>query len=106
MTAFSPLFGFWEGVQLDPAIANAWGTPNSLNFTLIENAIAGLAQVNIAGQTTFAITKSNGAVDNWKAAVIQFTGALTAPCTVTLPNVPRATGLVQNSTTGGFSVVL
>ena len=106
MTAYSPLFGFWEGVQLDPAIANAWGTPLSLNFTLIEDAIAGLAQVNIAGLTTFTVTKANGAADNWKAAVIQFTGALTGNCTVTLPNVPRALGVVQNSTTGGFSVIL
>lgn len=106
MTSFSPLFGFWEGVQLDPAIANAWGTPNSLNYTLVENAIAGVAQVNIAGQTTFTITKNIGAVDNWKAATIQFTGALVTPCTVTIPNVPRGVGLVQNSTTGGFNIVL
>lgn len=65
-----------------------------------------MAQVNIAGLTTFTIVKLNGAVDNWKAAIIQFTGALTGICTVTVPNVPRGIGWVQNLTTGGFSVVL
>lgn len=106
MTNFTSIYGYWEGVQLDPAIANSWGTPNSLNFALIESSIAGVTQVNIAGQTAFTITKSNGASDQWKPAVIQFTGALIAPCTVTVPNVNRGTGQFQNLTTGGFNVII
>lgn len=106
MTSFSPIFGLWEGIQLDPAIANAWGTPLSLNFTLAENAVGGTAIVNIGGLTTFTISKVNGGADNWKAAVIEFTGALASPCTVTIPNVPRGFGLVMNATTGGQNVTL
>jgi hypothetical protein len=106
MTNFSPLFGYWEGVQLDPAIANSWGTPNSLNYTLIESTIAGVVQIDLTGLTTYTITKSNGASDQWKQSVIQFIGATPGACTVTMPNVNRGTGKVQNLTTGGNTVIL
>ena len=52
------------------------------------------------------ISKSNGAADQWKPFLTQFTGALTAPCTVTIPNVQRNSGRFQNLTTGGFAVTV
>lgn len=109
MTAFSGTYRFWEGVQNDPAIANAWGTPNSFNMSLVEAAVGGTggsATVNIAGLTTYALTTANGATDQARPFLQQYTGALSATCTVTLPNLPRIMGWAQNLTSGGFNVVL
>jgi hypothetical protein len=105
-TSYSPAFGFWLGAAFDPALTNNWAPPLVENFTLLENALVGVAQVSIAGLSTFTLSKVNGGADNWREPVIQFTGALTAPCTVTVPNVPRSVGIAQNNTTGGQNVVL
>jgi Chaperone of endosialidase len=61
--------------------------------------------VSIAGLTTYALTTANGAPDQARNLVQNYTGALTGVCTVTLPNVPKV-GYAINSTTGGFNVVL
>lgn len=105
MTAYTPAGRLWEGVQGDPAIANAWGTPLSENFTLIEAMIDGLASVPIGGLSTYTLTTVNGGADEARPLLQSFTGALTGACTVTIPNAQRY-GWVQNATTGGFSVTL
>ena len=109
MTTFSGTFRFWEGVQNDPAIANAWGTPNSFNMTLVEAPLGGaggVVAVNIAGLSTFSLSTANGAADQSRPFLQQYIGALTSACTVTIPNLPRAMGWAQNLTTGGNNVVL
>lgn len=103
-TQYSTSLRLWEGQQNDPAIASNWGTPNSLNYTLIDSAIAGTASVNIAGLTTYNLTTANGAPDQSRELVQDYIGALSATCTVTLPNVPKV-GWARNDTTGGHNVI-
>lgn len=104
-TSYSQSLRLWEGSPFDPAIKGAWGGPLSTNFTLLENAITGQGTVNIAGLTTYSLTTANGATDQARYQVYNFTGALTGNCTVTMPNVPKV-GWAVNNTTGGYNVVL
>jgi len=95
----------WEGTPLAVSIKGAWGPPLNENFTLLESAITDSVGVNIAGLTTYILTTANGTADQARPLVQQYTGALTANCTVTLPNVPKF-GYAVNLTTGGFNVIL
>jgi hypothetical protein len=105
MTAYSTSLRLAEPVPGDPAVKNAWGTILNTNDVLIEASITGTAGVSIGGLTTYTLTTANGAADQARPLVQNYTGALTANCTVTLPNVPKL-GWAINSTTGGFSVIL
>lgn len=109
MTNFSGSFRYWEGIQNDPAIAGAWGTPNSFNMTLVEQVqggTGGSVVVDLTGLTTKTLSTAQGATDQSRPFLITLVGALPAACTVTLPNVLRNQGFVQNLTTGGFNLFL
>src|SRR6185437_17146909 len=87
------------------ADAATWGGYLNTDLVLIDNAINGVAAINIAGLATYSLTVANGAVDQARNLVYNFTGALSANCTVTLP--PNAKfGYAINSTTGGHTVIL
>jgi hypothetical protein len=105
MTVFTPSLRLSEPVPGDPAVKNAWGTILNENMTLVEAAILGTASVSIAGLTTYSLTTANGAPDQARPFIQSYTGALTGDCTVTIPNEPKI-GWAQNSTTGGFNVIL
>lgn len=105
MSTFTQSLRLWQGTPGDPAILNAWGTFLNIDMALIESAMLGTSSISIAGLTTYALTTANGASDQAREYVQTYTGALTANCTVTLPNVPKI-GWAQNATTGGFAVVL
>jgi hypothetical protein len=105
MTTYTTSLRLWEGTPLDPSIRGAWGPPLNENQVLLESAITDAVVVSIAGLTTYALTTANGAPDQARPLIQQYTGALTADCTVTLPNVPKY-GYAINSTTGGNNVIL
>jgi len=105
MTVFTPSLRLSKSVPGDPAVKNAWGTILNENMTLVEAAILGTASVSIAGLTTYSLTTANGAPDQSRPFIQSYTGALTGNCTVTIPNEPKI-GWAQNSTTGGFNVIL
>jgi hypothetical protein len=104
-TTYTPSLRLWEGQPGDVAIRNSWGTALNENQVLLESAILGTAQVNIAGLATYSLTTANGASDQSRPLIQQFTGALTSNCTVTIPNVPKLSQAI-NATTGGFDVIL
>ncbi len=87
------------------ADAATWGGYLNTDLVLIDNAINGVAAINIAGLASYSLTVANGAVDQARNLVYNFTGALSANCTVTLPaNVKY--GWATNTTTGGHAVIL
>jgi hypothetical protein len=87
------------------ADAATWGGYLNTDLVLIDNAINGVASINIAGLATYPLTVANGAVDQARNYVYNFTGALSANCTVTLPPSAKF-GYAINSTTGGHRVIL
>jgi len=85
--------------------AGTWGTKTNTNLNLIQQAIAGFQSISIAGaaQTT-ALTMDNAAISNARNAVVKLTGAITGNQIVTIPTGIEKTYIVQNGTTGAFTV--
>jgi hypothetical protein len=82
-----------------------WGDITNDNLTILQQAIAGYEAISIAGgaQTT-ALTFSNGLVSNGKNAVIKLTGTITGNQVVTIPDSIEKTYIIENGTTGAFTV--
>ncbi len=89
----------------DPSVTNTWGTILNSFIQVLETAVTGASAISLAGLTSYTLTVANNAPDQARQAVYNFTGALTAACTVTMPQVPK-TGFVWNQTTGGQNVVM
>lgn len=85
---------------------NSWGDTR-LNSALqrLEEGIAGLATIPIAGAAT-VLTSSNYSADQARNACLVFTGTLTANSTVTVPNVEKLYLAVNNTTQGAYSLTL
>jgi hypothetical protein len=82
-----------------------WGDITNTNLIILQQAIAGYEAISIAGgaQTT-ALTFSNGLISNGKNAVIKFTGTITGNQVVTIPDGIEKTYIIENGTTGAFTV--
>ena len=85
--------------------AGTWGTKTNTNLNLLQQAIAGFQSISIAGgaQTT-ALTMDNAAISNARNAFIKLTGTITGNQVVTVPNGIEKTYIIENGTTGAFTV--
>jgi hypothetical protein len=85
--------------------AGTWGDITNTNLNLLQQAIGGYQEVNIAGgaQTT-TLVMSNAALSNARNAVIKLTGTITGNQIVTVPDGIEKTYNVFNGTTGAFTV--
>jgi hypothetical protein len=84
--------------------AGTWGDKTNSNLNLIQQAIAGFqaVTVNATGTTTLAMTDAT--LSNARNAVIKLTGTITANIDVTIPDAIEKTYIVENATTGAFTV--
>jgi len=85
--------------------AGTWGDKTNTNLNLIQQAIAGFQSISIAGgaQTT-ALSMDNAALSNARNAVVKLTGTITGNQIVTVPTGIEKTYIVENGTTGVFTV--
>jgi len=85
--------------------AGTWGDKTNTNLNLVQQAIAGFQSISIAGgaQTT-ALTMDNAALSNARNAVVKLTGTITGNQIVTVPTGIEKTYIVQNGTSGAFTV--
>jgi hypothetical protein len=85
--------------------AGTWGTKTNSNLNLLQQAIAGFQAVSIAGgaQTT-ALVMSNAEISTARNAVVKLTGTITGNQIVTIPDGIEKTYIVENGTTGVFTV--
>jgi hypothetical protein len=85
--------------------SNLWGDITNTNLVILQQAIAGYEEISIAGgaQTT-ALTFSNGITSNGKNAVIKLTGTITGNQIVTIPDSIEKVYVIENGTTGAFTV--
>jgi len=85
--------------------AGLWGDITNTNLNILQQAIAGYEAISIAGgaQTT-TLTFSNGATSNGKNAVIKLTGSITGNQIVTIPDGIEKNYIIENGTTGAFTV--
>jgi hypothetical protein len=88
--------------------AGTWGTKTNANLNLVEQITGGYLEVSIAGgaQTT-ALTVADGALTGTaQNRIIKLTGAITGNQTVTLPVLMENFYIIQNATTGAYTVEL
>jgi hypothetical protein len=85
--------------------SGTWGDKTNSNLNLVQQAIAGYEEVNIAGgaQTT-ALVMTDASLSNARNAVIKFTGTITGNQVVTIPNGIEKTYTLINGTSGAFTV--
>jgi len=78
--------------------AGTWGTKTNTNLNLIQQAIAGYQEINVASaDVTLAMT--NASISNARNMVLKFTGTLAANRTVTLPDSIEKFYVVVDGTT-------
>ena len=87
--------------------SGTWGTKTNTNLNLVQQAIAGYEEKSIAGgvQTTqLPITQETLSLG--RNAVIKFTGTITGNQTVQLAAGIEKTYILQNATTGAYTVAV
>ena len=85
--------------------SGTWGDKTNTNLNLIQQAIAGFESIAITStNTTLAMTDAT--ISNARNAVLKFTGTITANCTVFVTSGIEKTYILENGTTGNFTVAL
>ena len=85
--------------------AGTWGDNTNNNLNLVQQAVAGYEAISIAGGVgTTTLVMTDATISNARNAVIKFTGAITGNRTVTIPDSIEKTYLLENGTTGAYTV--
>ena len=85
--------------------SGTWGTKTNTNWQLIEQAVAGVQSISIAGgAATTNLVMTNAALSNARNIVLVFTGAITGNQIVTIPNTIQKYYVLYNNTSGAFTV--
>jgi hypothetical protein len=84
--------------------SGTWGDKTNTNLNLVQQAIAGYEAVTVSGTGTTTLVMSDAALSDARNAVIKLTGTITDNITVTIPDGIEKTYIVENGTTGSFTV--
>jgi hypothetical protein len=85
--------------------AGTWGDKTNTNLNLIQQAIAGFESIALTSTNT-TLSMTNAAISDARNAVLKFTGTITANCTVFVASGIEKTYILENGTTGNFTVAL
>jgi len=85
--------------------SGTWGTKTNTNLDLVQQAIVGFESIAITSTNT-TLLMTDATISNARNAVLRFTGAITANCTVFVASGIEKTYTVDNATTGAFTVAL
>ena len=91
-------------VQATGENSGTWGQITNTNLLILEQAIGGYDAVGLNATTGATLTFSNGVLSNGKNQVLRLTGTITSAVNVTIPDSIEKTYLVENATTGAFTV--
>jgi len=91
-------------VQSTGENSGTWGQFTNTNLLILEQAIGGYDAVGLNATTGATLTFSNGVLSNGKNQVLRLTGTITSAVNVTIPDSIEKTYLVENATTGAFTV--
>ena len=90
--------------QATGANANTWGSVlNTEVFSIVDQAVAGYANVTITGTSLVSLSVDDGAVSRGRNAILELSGTLTSNTNIVIPSASRAY-LINNNTSGSFSV--
>jgi len=85
--------------------SGTWGTKTNTNLDLVQQAIVGFQNIAITSTNT-TLLMTDATISNARNAVLRFTGAITANCTIFVASGIEKTYTVDNATTGAFTVAL
>lgn len=87
-----------------PAIGSSgWGLPLNEDYGDIDQAFGGVTSINVTGVTATPVALT---LDQYQSLTIKFSGTLTANVTYQLPAGVGGRWIVQNNTTGTFSITM
>jgi hypothetical protein len=90
--------------QADGENSTTWGSKANVVFTLLEQAITGVASVAMT-DAEYTLSATNGVSDEARNMVVTMTGTLTGAQNVIVPSVDKIYA-IKNSTTGGFAITV
>jgi hypothetical protein len=93
-------------VQATGENSGTWGQITNTNLLILEQAIGGFSSVALNATTGVTLTFSNGALSNGKNQVIKLTGTITTSVNVIIPDSVEKTYIIENATSGGFTVIV
>jgi len=85
--------------------SGTWGDKTNTNLNLIQQAIAGFESIAITSTNT-TLVMTDATISNARNAVLKFTGTLTANSTVNIASGIEKTYILENGTTGNFTLAL
>lgn len=84
---------------------DTWGERANTGIELIEEAIAGVASLNVAGTGDYTLSTSNAATDEARKALLSCTGTLTGARNVIVPAKEKIY-YVSNGTSGAYDLTV
>jgi hypothetical protein len=93
-------------VQATGENSGTWGQITNTNLLILEQAIGGYAGVALNATTGATLTFSNGALSDGKNQVLKLTGTITTNVDVIVPDSVEKTYVVENATSGAFTVTV
>ena len=93
-------------VQATGENSGTWGAFTNTNLLILEQAIGGYDAVALNATTGATLTFSNGVLSNGKNQIIKLTGTITSNVNVTIPDSIEKTYIVENATSGAFTVTV
>jgi len=85
--------------------SGTWGDKTNSNLNLVQQAIVGFESIAITSTNT-TLLMTDATISQARNAVLRFTGAITANCTVFIASGIEKTYTVDNATTGAFTIAL
>jgi hypothetical protein len=92
-----------KGLDLPALNDPNWNVPLNGNFGIIDAALGGVTSINVTGVGTSPVTLTDVQYQN---LIIKFSGTLTANVNYRVPSGVGGQWVVQNATTGAFTVTM
>jgi len=84
--------------------AGTWGTKTNTNLNLVQQAVAGYEEINVASSDV-ALAMSDGTISNARNATIKLTGTLAANRTVTCPDsMEKVYNIIDGTDHAGYTL--
>jgi len=85
--------------------SGTWGDKTNSNLNLLQQAIAGFESIAITSTNT-TLVMTDATISDARNAVIKFTGTIAANCTVFVDSGIEKTYILENGTSGAFTLAL
>ena len=85
--------------------SGTWGDKTNSNLNLLQQAIAGFQSIALTSTNT-TLSMTNATISDARNAILKFTGTINANCTIFIETGIEKTYIVDNATSGAFTVAL